>query len=308
MSGSVVLVHGGAGMIPDELHEAAADGTKRAAARGREVLRDGGDCVDAAVAAVRVMELEPAFNAGRGACMTIDAQFEVDAAIMRSIDLGVGAVAGVQNLADPILVAREVLEHSRHSLLAGIGAERWARARNVGTFGRETMWTQKAADRYHKALSGLVSKDGRADTVGAVVRDDAGNFAAAGSTGGVLLKLPGRVGDTPMVGPGLYAHPELGAAAATGVGEAIIAHVMSYEVLRRLRERADGEDPELLARTFCDEVRAARKAAVGIIGLTAQGQPFVAHACRHMSWALSEGEGEDLPVTGGLRQDDRPQG
>lgn len=309
MTGAVrplVLVHGGAGMTPDELHDAARRGTGEAARAGWQALADGGNCVDAAVAAVRVLELEPAFNAGRGACMTIDAQFEVDAAIMRSVDLAAGAVAGVTNLADPVLVAREVMEHSRHILLSGIGAERWARARGVGTFGREHLWTQKAADRYEKALAGLVTRDGRADTVGAVVRDAAGNFAVAGSTGGVLLKLPGRVGDTPLVGPGLYASPEFGAAAATGEGEAIMARVMSYEVLRRILGKS--EPPDALARAFCDEVRAAHRAAVGLIGIDAVGRPFVAHACRHMSWALaepSEAAADTVRITGGLRQDER---
>lgn len=294
----VVIVHGGAGFCPVELQAAAIEGTRVAAEAGMQALRRGGSAEDAVVAAIRVLEERPCFNAGHGATMNEHGEFEVDAAIMRSRDLKSGGVAGVRDLADAIHVARAVLDHSRHALLVADGAERFARRHGVGTFSREAVWTEKAQHRYDAARRGQMSADGRADTVGACVMTASGEFAAGGSTGGTLLKIAGRVGDTALPGAGLYAHPRLGAAAATGVGEAIMAHVMSYEVLRRIDALADGtDDPSAIARAFCDEVRAARGGAVGLIGIDGRGRPFAAHAAKHMSWAALVGSGA---LTGGL--------
>ena len=296
----VVLVHGGAGVVADELHAAVREGTAAAAQAGRRALRNGGDAVDAAVAAVRVMEHLPPFNAGNGSCMTSEAQFEVDAAVMRSWDLRSGAIAGVANLADAIHVARAVMEDTPHCLLAGLGAERFARSRGIGQFGREALWTPKAQDRYDRARAGTLGRDSRADTVGAVVVDSEGRLAVGASTGGVLLKMPGRVGDTPLIGAGFYAHPELGAATATGVGEALMTHVVSLRVLQAMR---GDEDPSARAQALCEAVRKASGRSVGLIALTPEGAPIVAHACRHMSWAVAAGEAE---VRGGLTRGEAP--
>jgi beta-aspartyl-peptidase (threonine type) len=294
----VVIVHGGAGFCPVELQAAAIEGTRAAAEAGMHVVRRGGSAEDAVVAAIRVLEQRPCFNAGHGATMNEHGEFEVDAAIMRGRDLKSGGVAGVRDLADAILVARAVMDHSRHALLVAEGAERFARRHGVGTFSREAVWTEKAQQRYDAARRGHMSADGRADTVGACVMTSAGDFAAGGSTGGTLLKIAGRVGDTALPGAGLYAHATLGAAAATGVGEAIMAHVMSFEVLRRVEAAAGrSDDPSLVARAFCDEVRAARGAAVGLIGIDGRGRPFAAHAAKHMSWAAIVGAGS---LIGGL--------
>ncbi len=302
----VVLVHGGAGLLADELHAPGLKGVTEAAERGRQVLRDGGDAEDAVVAAVRCLEDEPTFNAGKGACLTEEGEFEVDASIMRSRDLAAGGVGGVRNLADPILVAREVMNHTRHHLLVGEGAERFARSRGVGRFGRDELWTQKAKDRFDSAMAGRMEKEGRADTVGAVVLDTDGNYCAGGSTGGVLLKLPGRVGDTPILGAGLYAHPVLGASAATGVGEAIWTYLMAYEVLVRIHDRVPRQAGAVpVAQTFCQQVRRQTRSPVGLIVITGRGVPVIAHASTHMSWAVTKG---DAPVVAGLSREDWPGG
>lgn len=286
----VIVVHGGAGKVADELGAAAAAGVLAAAAAGQAVLRAGGGCEDAAVAAVRALEDDPAFNAGRGACMNADGEFELDAAIMRSRDLRSGAVAGVRDVGDPISLARLVMEETRHCLLAGENAARFARARGVGRFGREAVWTAKAEAHYQAMKSGR-RLEHRADTVGAVAIDRAGHLCAAGSTGGILYKLPGRVGDTPLVGAGLYAHPELGACVTTGVGEAILTHVLAYTALQRAAQ-ADA------VRALVAEVSARWGGApVGLILLRPDGTPLVAHVSEHMSWAQAVG---DAPPTGGL--------
>jgi beta-aspartyl-peptidase (threonine type) len=304
-----VVVHGGAGRVAPEHHEEALAGVRAAAEAGRAVLSAGGGCEAAVIAAVRVLEACEAFNAGRGACMTAAGGFEVDAGIMRSRDLASGAVAAVPDLADAILVAQAVMSRSRHCLLAGEGAVAFARAHGVGTFGREHLWTAKAQARYEEASAGLGQAVGQADTVGAVAIDEHGELCVGCSTGGVLLKLPGRVGDSPLVGSGLYASPELGAACATGVGEAIMTHVACYAALQRLAHGQDGSapaqrlHPDAAADELCARVAAQRigdaHATCGIILITPAGEVGVAHRSPHMSWAVARGE---APVEAGLQR------
>ncbi|WP_434415090.1 isoaspartyl peptidase/L-asparaginase [Nannocystis pusilla] len=233
MTTPVIVVHGGAGTVAEDLRASAVTGTRAAAAAGQAVLLAGGSAEAAVIAAVRTLEDDPGFNAGRGACMNADGVFEADAAIMRSRDLRSGAVAGVREVRDTILLAALVMNETRHCLLVGDNAARFARERGVGHFGREEVWTAKAEAHFTAVRAGQ-QLDNRADTVGAVALDARGELCAAGSTGGVLYKLPGRVGDTPMVGSGLYAHPELGACATTGLGEAI------FDPRARLRGAAAG--------------------------------------------------------------------
>jgi len=294
-----LVVHGGAGRVAPEHHEDALAGVAAAAEAGRAVLRAGGDCEAAVIAAVRVLEGCDVFNAGRGACMTTAGTFEVDAGIMRSRDLASGAVAAVPDLADAILVAQAVMRDGRHRLVVGQGAVAYARSLGVGTFDREAVWTAKAQARYDEATLGLGQPMGQADTVGAVAIDEHGDLCVGCSTGGVLLKRPGRVGDSPIVGAGFYASPELGAACATGVGEAILTHVACYAALVRLRE---GTAPDAAADELCERVAAQRigdaPATCGIILISPAGEVGVAHRSPHMSWAIVRG---DAPVEAGLR-------
>ncbi len=284
----VLLVHGGSGRVAPEHRAGAVAGTHAATVAGQALLLAGGRCEDAAVAAVRVLEDDPVFNAGRGACMNRDGEFEHDAAIMRSRDLRSGAVACLRAIRDPVLVARLVMEETHHCLLVGAGAEAFARARGVGHFGRDEVWTAKAEAAHRGVLEGHASADNRADTVGAVALDREGNLCAAASTGGVLFKLPGRVGDTPLCGSGFYAHPELGACCTTGVGEAILTHLLAYEALRRAAA-APGEAARVCA-ALCEDVSArASGAAIGLILVRPAGEVAIVHASEHMSWGLAIG-------------------
>jgi len=284
----VLVVHGGSGRISPEHHTAAVVGTHAAAVAGQRILVDAGHCEDAAVAAVRVLEDDPAFNAGRGACMNRDGEFEHDAAIMRSRDLRSGAVAGIKAIRDPVLVARLVMEQTRHCLLVGEGAEALARAHGVGHFGRDEVWTAKAEAAHREVHEGRGAADNRADTVGAVALDDDGHLCAAGSTGGILFKLPGRVGDTPLCGSGFYAHPVLGACCTTGVGEAILTHLLAYEALRAAAEQPGAA--QRIAERLCAEISGRwSNAAVGLILVRPDGEVAIAHASEHMSWALARG-------------------
>lgn len=283
----VIVVHGGAGRVAPEHVLAAEAGVRAAAEAGRAVLVAGGDAIAAVVAAVRVLEDDPTFNAGRGACFNEDGIVEVDAGLMRGRDRGVGAIAAVPELGDAITVAHAVLLHSPHCLLSGAGAVRFAQAHGVGRFGKEVVWTAKAQARWEAARAGRQRADGQADTVGAIAIDATGELASACSTGGVLLKHPGRIGDSPVPGAGYWAQTGLGAACATGVGEAILRTAACHAAMMRI---AAGDDPEAAARAACrDAVSLAPELTCGLIVLGADGRIGVAHESEHMSHAWARG-------------------
>ena len=259
----VILVHGGAARIADDLFGARREGCRRAAETGWEVLNQGGSALDAVEAAVAAMEEDPLFNAGRGSALTREGNIEMDAAIMDGCTLAAGAVGAVRNILHPISLARLVMERTPHVLMVGEGALRLARLHKLEECPLETLITE----RQRELWGSVPAFPYGGDTVGAVAVDINGNVAAATSTGGVLGKLPGRVGDTPLIGCGTYADNRTGAASATGWGEAIIRVVMAKtacdllergfhpqeaarEVIRILEERVNGRggiilvDPE----------------------------------------------------------------
>ncbi|MFO0636072.1 MAG: isoaspartyl peptidase/L-asparaginase [Nannocystaceae bacterium] len=214
---------------------------------------------------------------------------EVDAAVMRGDDLGFGGIAAVPELGDGVNLALEVLRDGRHCLLAGPGAVAFARARGVGRFGRDAVWTAKAQARWEAARRGA-DRHGQADTVGAVALDRLGGLAVACSTGGVLLKRPGRVGDSPRPGAGLYAVADRGAACATGTGEFILRKLACAELLQRT---AAGTPIERGAWQVCDEVAALdAHATCGLIAIDPHGRIALAHRSDDMSCAWARGDGE----------------
>ena len=197
-----------------------------ALAAGHAVLVAGGSSLDAVCAAVVELEDSPLFNAGRGAVVNADGKPELDAGVMDGATLAAGAVAAVSRIRNPVLAARAVMEKSRHVLLAGRGAERFAASQGL----------KMAGAAYFAARKSMSSRHG---TVGAVALDRAGNLAAATSTGGYAGKLPGRVGDSPIVGAGTYADNAACAVSGTGLGEAFIRAVLAYDVAARIRYRRD---------------------------------------------------------------------
>ncbi|MFF5720966.1 isoaspartyl peptidase/L-asparaginase family protein [Streptomyces buecherae] len=253
----VLAVHGGAGTALDPDHTSPDEerayraGLTDALRAGQRVLRRGGDSVAAVEAAVRVLEDNALFNAGKGAVFTADAGHELDASIMRGSDQAAGAVAGVRSVRNPISAARLVMDRTRHVLLAGEGADDFAARAGLPTVTQDYYWTQRRWDQLMAAKGKeRGARDGRggdegadakgADstkgTVGAVALDGRHHLAAATSTGGMTNKMPGRVGDSPLIGAGTYAKDGTVAASATGHGEvfirgaatATIAHLMEY--------------------------------------------------------------------------------
>ena len=200
---------------------------------GWEILKRQGSGLDAVAAAVVVLEDSPLFNAGKGAVYNAQGRHELDAAIMDGATLRAGAVAAVERIRNPVLAARAVMENSRHVLLAGRGAEQFARRHGIKMASQKYFHT---GERLEALKRNLKSHHG---TVGAVALDAHGDLAAATSTGGFTGKLPGRVGDSPVIGAGTYADNETCAVSGTGLGEAFIRAVLAYDVAARMRYRGE---------------------------------------------------------------------
>ena len=226
-----LIVHGGAWDIPDEATEACIAGCRRALESGWSVLARGGSALDAVEAAIVVLEDEPVFDAGYGSHLNLDGRVECDAIVMNGATLRAGAVAGLQRIRNPIRVARAVLEHAPHMMLIAEGAERFARDRGIPmcdpdelvSDGERTAW-QLCREDSHAAEHHRGHEQG---TVGAVAVDVHGNLFAGTSTGGTCCKLPGRVGDSPLIGCGCYADSNAGGVSCTGYGEAIMKVVLA---------------------------------------------------------------------------------
>jgi beta-aspartyl-peptidase (threonine type) len=243
--GFALAIHGGAGTLGrgdmTEAREALyRAGLGRALVAGRDILAAGGNALDAAAAAVCALEDEPLFNAGRGAVFTRTGTQEMDAAVMDGRGRRAGAIAGIFGPKNPVLAARAVMELSPHVLLIGGGATQFCREAGLAFaepdyFFTEARW-QALADTLAQEAAGAVDGDEarRHGTVGAVALDRAGNLAAATSTGGMTGKLPGRVGDSPIVGAGTYADNATCAVSATGHGEFFIRYAVAHEIAARI--------------------------------------------------------------------------
>jgi isoaspartyl peptidase/L-asparaginase-like protein (Ntn-hydrolase superfamily) len=235
--GFALAVHGGAGDArgtDPAWAEAARAGLAESLAAGGAVLAAGGSALDAVVAAVVRLEDCPAFNAGRGSVLNDDGEIEMDAALMEGDARRAGAVAGVQRIANPVRAAQAVLRDGRHVLLAGAGAERFARAAELPACEPGSLVTDARRVQWQRAR-GRTARGGMGGTVGAVARDAAGHLAAATSTGGVSGKLAGRVSDSAQIGAGTWADDATCAVSATGDGDVFIRAAFASRVDAHLR-------------------------------------------------------------------------
>jgi len=231
----VLAVHGGAGSVPSgslsaERERFYRDGLTEAMHAGCRALGEGGTSLDAVEAAVRVLEDNPVFNAGRGAVFNADARHELDASIMSGRDLAAGAVAGVRHTRNPISLARLVMERSGHVLLAGEGAEVFALRHGVPYSTQDYLFTERRWTDLLAAKRPDARPEVGGGTVGAVAVDPAGDVAAATSTGGTTNMLAGRIGDSPVIGAGTYANNRTAAVSCTGVGEVFLRGVAAYDI------------------------------------------------------------------------------
>jgi len=262
-----IVIHGGAGTINQASMTAAQQQAyettlKAAVDAGYQVLASGGSSLDAVTAAVVIMEDSPLFNAGKGAVYTYEGGHELDASVMRGDTLQAGAIAGVRTVKNPVLLARAVMEHSDHVLLAGAGAELFAKEQGLQLvpnqyFDTEFRWqalqkakqlmeqqqqklpqqarVQSAAPLNQLRLSPQWSAEWNMGTVGAVALDQQGNLAAATSTGGMTAKRYGRIGDSPLIGAGNFADNQSCAVSATGHGEFFIRYRVAADICARVK-------------------------------------------------------------------------
>lgn len=294
-----LIVHGGAWDIPDDAVEACQAGCHRALSAGWSILSQGGSALDAVEAAVIVLEDDPVFDAGYGSHLNLDGQVECDAIVMNGATLRAGAAAGLRRVKNPIRLARKILEHCNHMMLIADGAERYATEQGIAlcdpvdliSEAEREAWMKCKEDK-HAAEHHRGHEQG---TVGAVAIDRDGHLFAATSTGGTCCKLPGRVGDSPLIGCGCYADSEVGGVSCTGYGEAIMKIVMAktaVDLLRRPTTCVDSPDAascsvssaDLAAREAIHLLGKRTHATGGLILLDCHGNPGFAFNTPRMAY------------------------
>ena len=310
MTEPAIVVHGGAGLVAPERHARLRDGMRAAAAAGHAVLAAGGSALDAVVAAVRLLEDDPELNAGIGSALTRDGTVETDAAVMTGHDQRIGAVGAVPDMGCAIALARAVLDKGEHVLLAGPAALAFAKEAGIPIAAPGALVTERARARlaehlasptpFAAATSGAraagaksrtrAPKKREGGTVGAVARDRTGNFAAATSTGGMVGKRAGRIGDSPIVGAGTWADRGC-AISATGDGEAILRVLLA----RTVALRAEGGGLEPGGRGALAELAAITGGTAGLIAVDKRGKVMLRQTpTMPVAWVDATGEGDSL--------------
>jgi beta-aspartyl-peptidase (threonine type) len=272
-----IIVHGGAGPIKDHSLAERLEGCKAAAQTGWMILERGGAALDAVEAAVVALEDNPLFNAGTGSTLNSMGRVETDAAIMEGQSLRAGAVAALSGIKNPIKLARRLLEDGRHVMLAGEGALLFARDNGFSEVLPEALIVDLEKKRWQS----------RHGTVGCVALDGAGRLAVATSTGGIFNKLPGRIGDSPLIGCGTYAD-ERAAVSCTGQGEAIMRVVLGKSAVEFLQ----GVDPKSAADQAVATLAAKTGSTGGLILIDRQGRIGYARNTTHMPvcWIRDSGQ------------------
>src|SRR5258708_4184292 len=309
----VLVVHGGAWAMPDDMVEAHINGVRNALAAGWSVLARGGAALDAIEEAVVIMEDDDTFDAGRGSFLNRDGKVQLDALMMDGSTLRAGGVGCVERLRNPVRAARKILSESPHVYFVAEGAERFATEHGIALCRNEELVIAREVERlreYQQAaaqreLSGG-AKDGNDlfapavhdaaishDTVGAIALDRNGNIAAATSTGGTLNKAPGRLGDSSLIGCGCYANNESAAVSTTGWGEPIMKLVLAKWTADRIQA---GNLPEWSAQEAMNYLKQRLNGHGGIIVLDPQGPIGIAHNTPRMAWAYKTVKGEEAGV------------
>jgi len=289
-----LIVHGGAGSHgPAHERGVRKRAMLEAVNAGAKILRDGGSALDAVIASVVILEDHPLFNAGYGSTLNADGEVEMDASVMiaNGTEIRAGAVAAVSGVKNPVRLARAVMEHTPHVMMAGRGAESLASQYGIELRNPEDLITPRARERFLARLQEQkeLEREGHG-TVGAAALDSHGQLAAATSTGGVPGKLAGRVGDSAIIGAGTFASAT-GAASATGHGEAIIMASLCRETIEALGEVRGKSDLPRVARRKITELIAPQDSEAGIILVDRRGRIGYAHNAETMEVAIFETTG-----------------
>ncbi len=294
-----LIVHGVAWDIPEELTDACKNGCQRALAAGWSILSRGGHALDAIEAAIIVLEDDPVFDAGYGSHLNLDGRVECDAIVMNGATLHAGAVSTLHRMKNPIRVARAILENCPHMMLVAEGAERFAREQGIALCNPEDLISETEREAWLKCRQDKHAAEHHRGheqgTVGAVAIDQNGNLFAATSTGGTCCKLPGRVGDSPLIGCGCYADSEAGGVSCTGYGEAIMKIVMAKTAVDFLRQSVvcvdsthgascEPSSAQLAAREAVHLLAKRTHATGGLILLDRHGNPGFAFNTPRMAY------------------------
>ena len=300
MADPVLVVHGGAWAIPDDMVEAHLNGVRSARAAGWRVLERGGTALDAVEEAVVIMEDDETFDAGRGSFLNRDGRVQLDALIMDGATLRAGGVGCVERLRNPVRAARKILSDSPHVYFVAEGAERFAAEHGIPLCQNEDLIIPREVERLREfqardadAKVDLFAPTISHDTVGAVALDGVGNIAAATSTGGTLNKAPGRLGDSSLIGCGCYADNRTAAASTTGWGEPIMKLVLAKWAADRV---ATGSLPEWVAAEAINYLKDRVNGHGGMILLDARGRFGIAHNTPRMAWALKTSKHESYGI------------
>src|ERR1700716_301421 len=299
-SDPVLVIHGGAWAMPDDMVDAHINGVRNALAAGWRVLKRGGSSLDAVEEAVVIMEDDETFDAGRGSFLNRDGKVQLDALIMDGGTLRAGGVGCVERLRNPVRAARKILSESPHVYFVGEGAERFAAEHGVALCRNEDLIIPREVERLHEYQAQTASGGNDLfapaishDTVGAIALDRDGNIAAATSTGGTLNKAPGRLGDSSLIGCGCYANNESAAASTTGWGEPIMKLVLAKWTADRI---ATGSLPEWAAQESMNYLKERLNGHGGMILLDAFGRFGISHNTPRMAWALKTSQHESYGI------------
>jgi len=298
MQKPIIVVHGGTEIWETERRKLKIIGLKDAVKAGFEILKKGGNSLDAVETAVISMEDNEVFNAGKGSTLTIDGRVEMEASIMDGKTLNAGAAGLLRDIKNPVRLARIVMESTDHVFIAGDGAEKLAELHDLERANpitelrlrywrelREKLMQGKNVNDLPK-LFRLVSSHPKlfeSDTVGAVALDKNGDVAAATSTGGFSLKFPGRIGDSPLIGCGTYADNEAGACSATGVGEVAVKLVLAKRTCDHMRNGNSAQ--EAVENSIKLVNRKMNSLHMGLIAVDTFGRVGVAHNSPNLCWA-----------------------
>ena len=296
----VLVVHGGAWAMPDDMVEAHLNGVRAAVSAGWNLLEKGGTALDAVEAAVVIMEDDDTFDAAHGSFLNREGKVQCDALIMDGATLRAGGVGCVEHIRNPIRAARKVLSESPHVYFVAEGAERFAEEHGIPLCRNEHLVIPREVERLRGFQSGsltggqdLFSPDISHDTVGAVALDSDGNIAAATSTGGTLNKAPGRLGDSSLIGCGCYADNQSAAVSTTGWGEPIMKLVLAKWAADRV---AAGNLPQWVAAEAMNYLKSRLNGHGGVIVLDSRGRFGMAHNTPRMAWAYRNAQRFDAGV------------
>jgi beta-aspartyl-peptidase (threonine type) len=290
-----LIVHGGAWDIPEKFHRAHLQGMEKAAAKGYNFLKRGAAAVETVIEVVKILEQDPTFDAGHGSFLNQAGEVEMDALVMDGLNMSLGAVAAIQNVRHPVLAADLVRRKSEHTLLVGPGATDFAHRHGLPFCPTEDLLVGRELKRF-KLLQQKKNFRTRdyfefplrvGDTVGAVAYDNEGNLAVAVSTGGTPHKLPGRVGDTPLVGAGAYADNRLGAAVSTGWGESI----MKIQLAKTAVDAMSHRPVQQAANRAVSLLHKKVDGLGGLICINHKGQPAYAYNTPFMARAIVDSSG-----------------